>query len=809
MKVNCPHCDQKYNIDDSMLGQELDCQKCQKKMTFDKPKTSTSPASEGNNQVNCPKCDQKYVIRDDQFGSEIQCQSCEHVMLFPAPAKAPPKQTKLATTKPTLNTTSSSAPFTPARKQRKRGFNPAPLLTLLILGGAAYFGYKEYEKVKNKKAPEETVVTADTPVAPPKPKPIKEVVKKPKKKPKKTLNPNAVIATEVIPDVEAQRNEDGNLFISQYDEVVKPFAEKHCIQCHGPDKVRGKFRIDHLMNTGLVRSEADAEYWQEVLDLINIGDMPPEDEEQPGKEELTAMLDALYNTTANARDIVASKGNGVMRRLNSREYTNLIQDRLGLTVPEGVLPRDRGAFGFDTLGLDLTTTPAELQGYIDVGYSLMKKLTSDFAAGREIPEEALIVFGDMPPNATNKDALPLFKRFIVNMYNHQPVTGKMISDMMGIYNFNRRKGASFWESASLSMTCALASPNLIYIIEQEVALTQLDIANRLSILLWSSIPDETLIKLANEGKLTDPEVYAQQFDRMIQDPKASRFFETFTHQWLELGRLDIVNFDGKIYPKLKEQEESLKQSMDQETKSFIRHLILENKPARELAKTDFTMLNSQLAEHYGIQAKNLKEDKFSKVVLKGKDKVRGGLLGQGSVQMLTSNGARTSPVERGVYIMRKLLDSSPPPAPADVPEAEDVPGKNQTTRDLLKHHMTTAQCATCHAKIDPLGFGMESFGPLGRWRTHEGKIPIDASGQMTNGVKFDGYEGLLANLAVNDERIAKSFVKALMSYGIGRNVRYTDSGDIKNILDASKDNKFKLKDLILEVTKSDTFRTKS
>ena len=237
-------------------------------------------------------------------------------------------------------------------------------------------------------------------------------------------------------------------------------------------------------------------------------------------------------------------------------------------------------------------------------------------------------------------------------------------------------------------------------------------------------------------------------------------------------------------------------------------LIMENKPAREIVNADFTMLNSHLARHYGIETPSIDENHFSKVKLEGEHKVRGGILGQGAIQMLTSNGSRTSPVERGVFILRKLLDSSPPPAPADVPEVEDITGEHQTTRDLLKHHMTTAQCATCHAKIDPLGFGMETFGPLGQWRTHEGTLAIDASGQMTNGKKFDDYQGLISSLAVNDERIAKSFVKAIMSYAIGRKIRYTDSGEVEKIIQLSKENQFKLKDLIFQVTTSKTFQTK-
>lgn len=741
------------------------------------------------------------------LGQEIKCQQCSQLTVLNLPANES-NQANLssASQQPLFNSSAKplSVPKAPSKKINL--VTPMVILVLIVFG---YLGYKEFEKINNDSTTPagESVITEVKIVEPDS---IKEGIAKiePEPEPVKKIDTGAILKPEVIANVDAARNEKGNLLISNFKDVVEPFAKKHCITCHGPEDDEGDFRMDKLMNTGLIRSEADAEYWQEVLDILNVGEMPPVEEEQPTRDEMTAMLDALYQTTANARDIIASKGTGVMRRMNSREYTNTIQDLLGLTVPANTLPQDRGAFGFDTLGADLNTTPAELQGYIDVGHTLMSKVTADYAFGREVPEKMLSIFGDISRTPKDSEAEELFKRFVIRLYSHQPVSIKMVKDMTAIFKFNRRKSTPFWEATSIAFTCALASPNLIFVVEKDVELDQLDIANRLSLLLWSSVPDLELIKLARDGKLTNPEIYSAQFDRMVQDPKADRFFNTFIHQWLELERLEVVNFDGEIYPKLKEKEAELKEDMTKETLAFMRHLIRKNKPSREIVSADFTMLNTRLAKHYGVKNFNEKKGEFSKVILKGKNKVRGGLLGQGSVQMLTSNGARTSPVERGVYILRKILDSSPPPAPADVPEAEDVTGENQTTRDLLKHHMTTAQCATCHLKIDPLGFGMESFGPLGRWRTHEGKLPIDASGQMTNGKKFDDYQGLLANLAVNDERIARGFVKAVMAYAIGRQIRYTDSGEVTKIIELSRDNDFKLKDLIFQVTKSDVFQTK-
>ena len=829
MKVNCPSCNQKYNINQSMFGETIPCNACDFPMVFHAP-ASEEPQPNHSTKITCPDCNQKYSINESQFGSEIKCQVCSTLILIDRPKHVPKGKapSNSPTTPPILATPpkikGTSIPLASSKRSN-------PLITvfaILALIGLAVFHFIQSQQPTN--------ISNNNPTKKINPLPLplpaentKTITVKPsvaalenafasEDNPPDTTEPDKsphqdALSTAAIPDsdqpLEKVTNNKGELMISHFDTVVRPFTEKHCIKCHGPDKEKGNFRIDKLMNSGLVRSEADAEHWQEALDLINTGEMPPIEEDQPTKDEMTAILGALYQTTGNARDVIASKNSGFMRRLNSREYINSINDLLGISLPEKLIPEDSRIFGFDTFTKDLSTSPAELQGYIDANSFAINKLTADYAAGQKIPQEATLIFKNIPKEPKNSHAYHVFKRFIDHLYKHQPAPDSMIKDMTTLFNYNRKKGASFWEAASVSITCALSSPHFVYILEKETQLTQLEIANRLSLLLWSSIPDQALIDLANQGTLTQPDIYAQQFERMIKDQKAQRFFSAFTEQWLELDRLASINIDENVFPILKKQEDSLKRDMTKETQAFMRQVILDNMPAKNLVTANFTMLNKELAQHYNLNNANVTQHRFTKVKLKGDDKVRGGILGQGAIQMLTSNGSRTSPVERGVFILRKLLDSPPPPAPANVPEAEDVPGENQTTRELLQHHMTTAQCAACHAKIDPLGFGMESFGPLGRWRTHEGKQLIDTSGQMTNGSKFEGYQGLITNLAASDERIAKSFVKAIMSYAIGREIRYTDRGHIDQIIKSSKANDFKLKDLILMVIKSKTFQTKS
>lgn len=612
------------------------------------------------------------------------------------------------------------------------------------------------------------------------------------------------------------------LEVDQYD-VIKPFLDKHCISCHGPDKQKADFRIDTLGST--IKSSADAEHWQEMLDLINTGEMPPPEEPQPTSEELKAVLEPLYKTTSNARDVMVKSGNGKMRRMNRREYVNTVYDRLGVTPNENLLPVDPGDFGFDTFRKELVVTPTQLLGYMSSAEDLAKRLVALISSRESKPKEIKYIFGELlykkkaelsTPRA-NQWARPMFERFVETLYKGKPSSISLVGDMEKLFKEGRSRGLDFWSATYDPLVVALASPNFIYIVEKRQALDQVEIANRMALLLWGAAsPDEELVDLAKRKQLLSKKDFVEQILRMLNDKKSERFYESFGDQWLELDRLDLVVVDKDRFPDVAKNYDKLKVSMRKEVREFLKELIKNNEPANKLVSSDFTIVDPLLAKYYGVNYPRQKRG-FQKVKLEGANLARGGLLGKGAVQVLTSTGSRNSPVERGVYILRKLLNRPPPPAPANVPEVEDNKGENVALRELLSHHSTTAQCATCHARIDPLGFGMELFGPMGRIQKFEnqhevgksGGVRINPSGQLPNGKSFNSYGQFASLLAQEDEKIARSYVSALMSYALGRPIGFTDRGQIDQIIEESRERGFKLAELTFRVCASPYFRTKN
>ena len=451
---------------------------------------------------------------------------------------------------------------------------------------------------------------------------------------------------------------------------------------------------------------------------------------------------------------------------------------------------------------------AEIDAFILAGDTIADLLYKSHFSKENAHPNIKKIFGSISKTPEDNEVSALLERFASVMFQNKDLPPGFIPTLQGLYASQRKVGKSTWNALKVPISAALASPRFIYVLESEETLTQVEIANRLSLLLWSSIPDETLLEDAKNGRLLESGVIEGHVDRMLRDQKSNRFFNAFFNQWLELERINQVSFDESLFPDYKAGEKQLKKDMWEETLAYARELILRNMEAKTFVSSDFSMLNLNLAEHYGIpfsgQGPNL-----TMTPLPEEHKIRGGILGQGSVQILTSNGSRTSPVERGAYVMRKLLDSPPPPAPADVPEAEDTPNKNQTTRELLAHHMTNPQCATCHQKIDSIGFGMESFDALGRWRTTEGNKPVDTAGRITDGTEFETFEQLRTLLANREHRVAQAFTKALLGFGIGRPIRFNDRGDIDTILERTKQKNYRLKDILVEVVKSERFKSKS
>ncbi len=397
-------------------------------------------------------------------------------------------------------------------------------------------------------------------------------------------------------------------------------------------------------------------------------------------------------------------------------------------------------------------------------------------------------------------------------YRRTP-TEPELNDLLSFYQEGRKSG-SFDDGIEMALRRMLVSLNFLFRIEldpQQVAgagatyrLSDIDLASRLSFFLWSSIPDPTLLSLAEKGTLHRPEVLAQQVRRMLADDRSSAFVENFTGQWLRLRNLEGVRPAEQLFPNF---DDGLRDALRRETELFFQSIVREDRSAMELLTADYTFLNERLAKHYGIP--NVYGPEFRRVTLK--DGQRRGLLGKGSVLTVTSPAIRTSPVQRGKWILENVLGSPPPPPPPDVPVLPEAPpgsrGKPLPIREKMAQHRANAVCASCHSVIDPVGFALENFNWVGQWRDVDDAFePIDAAGRLPDGTTFKDLNGFRDALTAKPERFVGTLTEKLLTYATGRGVEYYDMPTVRNIRRTAASNNYRFSSIIMSIVTSDAFQ---
>ena len=355
------------------------------------------------------------------------------------------------------------------------------------------------------------------------------------------------------------------------------------------------------------------------------------------------------------------------------------------------------------------------------------------------------------------------------------------------------------EALQLGFQTILSAPGFLYLNEGTGALDDYALASRLSYFLWSSMPDTELSNLAKDGKLTNIDVLTKQVDRMLADPKGKRLSQNFLRLWLELDNM------GKMPPSrefVSFYRDNLESAMRRETDLFFQHVLEENLHPVELLSADYSFINRELGEHYGISG--LEGNEFRKVRMAGSE--RGGILGHGSFLTASANGVDTSPVVRGIYVMNKLLDYTPPPPPDDVPEIEpDVTGAT-TLREKLIKHREDASCAQCHKKIDPAGFALENFDAIGAWREKYNKsLEVDSSGKLPNGKTFSSPSEFKKLVIEEKTTFVRCLTKKLLTYAIGRKLNSGDRDTVDSIVAEMTRSGKGMRDLIKMIVLSETF----
>ena len=595
-----------------------------------------------------------------------------------------------------------------------------------------------------------------------------------------------------------------------FSSVVQPFLEKHCVSCHGETKSKGGIVLHDL--TDVSTAFEKHELLENIIDQVRHEDMPPDDEDVlPSDAERAEFLAPLEDILEKIKkgDVPQSAGRVVLRRLNRNEYHYTVKDLFGVKFnPARGFPADgAGGEGFDTLADALFSTPSLLEKYLQAATQVVDSVYESPASLRKV----IIAKpgGALDANAAAEKVLT----FHATRAYRRRVSTEDVAPLLGVFKRGQQDGLNYQESLRAPLTAILVNPRFLFRAEAEQPgktewpLTDFELATRLSYFLWSSMPDSELFRLADKGELSDPKVLEAQVDRMLKSPKARALSRHFAGQWIGFDAMvNEVNPDAKRFP---EFDQDLRRSMYYEATQFFSHLVKQDRPITDLIDSDYAFVNERLAKHYGMNV-GVKGSKLKKVKLS--DKNRGGVLGMGAVLTSTSLPMRTSPVLRGVWILDSLLGDPAPPPPPDAGElpADDTMAGGLTFREQLEIHRTAKSCAGCHARIDPLGFSLENFDAIGRWREKDanGKA-LDTQAILPGDVEFSSPSELKGLLMFGKEKFARNMCRKMLSYSLGRPLEYYDEAVLTDLVNQLKSNDFKTQSLIKSVVLSKPFTHRS
>ncbi len=420
------------------------------------------------------------------------------------------------------------------------------------------------------------------------------------------------------------------------------------------------------------------------------------------------------------------------------------------------------------------------------------------------------IFVCQPQTVAEED--PCAREILANVMRRayrRPVTGEDVRGPFALYE--QAKGEHGFEAGvEMGLAAVLVSPEFLFRIEREPAgvepgapyrVSDLELASRLAFFLWSSIPDDEILELASASRLSEPGVLERQVERMLADPRAGNLVTNFAAQWLHLRNLDGVTPDKRLFPDF---DDNLRQAMRRETELFVGSILREGRSALDLVQADYTFLNERLAKHYGIP--HVYGSRFRRVELDD-DSVRGGLLRHGSILTVTSFATRTSPVVRGNWVLGNLLGVPPPPPPPDVPDLPEakIIARELPMRERLSAHRDNPACSGCHRLMDPVGFALENYDAIGRWRTVDAGFPIDASGELWDGTVLGGVVELESAMLARPELFLTTLTEKLLVFGTGRGVTATDAPAVRAILRRAEADDYRLSSLIQAVVASDPF----
>ena len=674
------------------------------------------------------------------------------------------------------------------------------------------------------------------------------------------MKKDSVILLAVFLSLNLEASEKKHIF----NNLIKPVFQANCIKCHGEKgKVKGKLNLLEL-NT-LPKFQEDAERIEKIITAIEDGEMPPEEESpipEPEKKLILTELESVLKESILKNNSFARTP---IRRMNRFQYANAVKDLLNLRVEVYPLPermmRDRSNYfrpdtgklpakmpvssrplgksgliaprlagvapfpqdlraenGFDNQGDHLSLSPFLMESFLNLAGSIVQspnfnnKTCGSWNALFAQPKEGSNIL-----SVSRERLYPFLSKAF-----RRPV-GKNVIERYAKHVENLvSSGKSFTDAMKETVSAVLASPRFLYLYERQVGnnsiekIDDYELASRLSFFLWGSLPDEGLQKVAKSGRLSDPVILNEQLDRMLKDRRIKRFCDSFPSQWLQLDRIISSVPDVKKYPDFYYAPPNYRTTMDMmmEPLLLFENVLIEDRSILELIDSNYSFRSARLAKWYDPEIKGRLGGpttmQFQRVALT--DRRQGGVITSAAVLTMTSGPEKTKPITRGAWIAGVIFNDPPEPPPADVPplEHEDPDeAEKKTFRERFAQHRKRADCAGCHVKLDPLGFALENFDAVGRWRdNYENGQRVDSSGKLFRQYEFSSIIEFKDAILLEKDRFTRALAAHLLAFALGREVTVADSEALDLVAKMTAERNYSLRTMIYEIARSKPFQSK-
>ncbi len=616
----------------------------------------------------------------------------------------------------------------------------------------------------------------------------------------------------------------------EFQEKLRPVLQEHCFKCHNAEKHKGGIDLTQFDSEGAVLKKY--KLWQRVIEAVKTEEMPPDDDKFTpmhgevvvgGVKKILALLDSGHPS-------LLDPGPSLIRRLSRAEYSNAVRDLTGLELDFSAqlgMPADSTGTSFENLAAALSVPASLLEKYFAAADLALTRLFGEpdpqwdgrpdwerKPNAEQVKKARAKFFGELPENAERTVTAAFVGKF-ARLAWRRPLAAAETERLMKLYDAALASGDPPRAALRKVLKPVLVAPDFLFRIEEDrtpkqpaagaviaaAKVSDLELASRLAFFLWSSLPDDALLAAAEKGELSKSVALEAQVKRMLADERAKRLTSDFFLRWLGANKVSEARPGTEFFPAF---NDAMKKAMREEVTAFCDNLRAEDRPVLDLIASDYAFVNADLAKLYGIDGVTAKD--MQRVALKP-EQHRGGVLGMGAVLAATSHTNRTSPTKRGKWMLDVIFGNPPPPPPANAGMFKDEDKNKKEPKDFrekLAQHASDPACAGCHAKMDPLGFGLDNYDAIGAWRPTSPEL--NTSGTLPGGEKFGGVDELKKLVWARRDQFVRNVIGQMLTYALGRELDYYDEGQITRIKTAADKSGDKLSALVLGIVQSYPFQ---